>query len=62
MPDAAWRRIALGETMPGLIVVAQDVGVGRVIDDLVLLVEASHADEWNGRVLFLPFAPDAPRT
>ena len=56
MPDLAWRRVNRGECMPGLIVVAQDARMARAIEDLLLVVVASHAGEWQGRVLFLPFS------
>jgi predicted nuclease of predicted toxin-antitoxin system len=56
MPDFAWSRVGRGERMPGLIVMAQDVRMARAIEDLLLVVVASRAGEWEGRVLFLPFA------
>jgi len=54
MPDFAWSRVSRGERMPGLIVMAQDVRMARAIEDLLLVVVASRAGEWEGRVLFLP--------
>jgi hypothetical protein len=41
--------------MPGVFEVSRTVPIGVVIDDLVLLVEASEAGEWEGQVRYLPF-------
>jgi hypothetical protein len=40
--------------MAGLILVAQTSPLGQVIDDLVLIAEATTAEEWNGTIVFLP--------
>lgn len=40
--------------MPGIIEVRQDQAIGAVIEDLVLLIEASGEGEWEGQVLYLP--------
>ena len=39
--------------MTGLILVRQAAALGQVIDDLVLIVEASNAEEWEGKIVFL---------
>jgi len=39
---------------PGLIVVPQDLPIGAVIDDLILMWTATEADEWTDRIAFLP--------
>jgi hypothetical protein len=41
--------------MTGLILVPQAAALGQVIDDLVLIAEASTAEEWEGIIVFLPF-------
>lgn len=40
--------------MPGIIEVRQDLPIGAVIDDLLLLIDASRPEEWDGQVLYLP--------
>ena len=38
--------------MTGLILVRQAAALGQVIDDLVLLAEATIAEEWEGTIAF----------
>ena len=40
--------------MAGLILVPQTAALGQMIDDLVLIAEATTAEEWNGTIVFLP--------
>jgi hypothetical protein len=40
--------------MTGLILVRQAAALGQVIDDFVLVAEATTAEEWNGIIVFLP--------
>ena len=53
MTGYAYERIAGGQPMPGVFAVHQTVAIGQVIDDLVLLAEASYDDEWEGQVRYL---------
>ena len=50
----AYNRIAAGLAMPGIIEVRQDLPIGPVIDDLLLINDASREGEWEGQVLYLP--------
>ena len=50
----AYRRLAAGQPMPGLLMVQQVAAVNRVIDDLLLIWAGSEAEEWEGQVRFLP--------
>jgi hypothetical protein len=54
MTAHAYDRIAAGRPIPGIFAVQQTAPLGRVIEDLVLLVEASDDDEWDGQVRYLP--------
>lgn len=54
MTAHAYDRIASGRPMPGVFAVHQTAAIGPTIDDLVLLVEASDDDEWEGQVRYLP--------
>jgi hypothetical protein len=44
----AYERVAAGLPMPGIIEVRQDLPIGGVIEDLLLLIGASTAGEWEG--------------
>jgi hypothetical protein len=54
MTAAALGRIARTEPMPGLIVVPHRIAIGLAIDELIFLAKESTADEWEGRVVWLP--------
>jgi hypothetical protein len=40
--------------MPGVFVSDSDGPVMKVIEDILLLVEASNDGEWEGQILYLP--------
>jgi predicted nuclease of predicted toxin-antitoxin system len=50
----AYERVSTGLTMPGIIEVRQDQAIGSVIEDLLLLIEASQEGEWKDQVIYLP--------
>ena len=50
----AYARVAAGEPMAGVIVVAQDLPIGGVIEDLILIDQCTEKHEWQGQVIFLP--------
>ena len=54
MIGLAYARADAGQPMPGVIQVSPTVPIGRAIEDLLLLVEASLADEWAGQVVYVP--------
>lgn len=54
MPRYASERVEAGHGMPGLFAVRRGFGIGRILDDLVLLAECSRDAEWEGRTLYLP--------
>lgn len=54
MTRFAYERIAARKSMPGLIEVVVGAQVGVVVDDLLLLAEASDEGEWEGQILYLP--------
>ncbi|BFU91511.1 MAG: hypothetical protein NTAFB01_26980 [Nitrospira sp.] len=47
-------RLRAGLPMAGLILVPQDVSVGKVIEELVPIAEATSSEEWQGQIVFLP--------
>jgi hypothetical protein len=54
MTAAAYSRIESRMPMPGVIIVPQWVPIGRVIEDLLMVVECSAASDWEDQVRFLP--------
>jgi hypothetical protein len=54
MSAAAYDRLSIGAEMNGLLLVHQRDPISPIIDSLVLIWSASQAEEWVGRVEFLP--------
>lgn len=54
VPPFAHERIARGLTMPGVLVLPPAVSMAVAIDDLSMIAGATDADEWTGRVVYLP--------
>ncbi len=50
----AYTRVRLGQAMPGLFVVSQDVQIGEAIEAILLVTLCSEQGEWEGQVLHLP--------
>ncbi len=50
----AYERVKRGQQMPGVFEVNRSVPMGRAIEDILLLVECSLDDEWEGQVRYLP--------
>ncbi len=50
----AYERIAEGKPMPGVIEVTSDAPIGRVIEDIILLLSCSLDGELEGQILYLP--------
>ncbi len=54
MTHYASSRIEAGENMPGIIECPCDISIGSALEDILLLVECSNDDEWQGQILYLP--------
>jgi hypothetical protein len=54
MAHHAYERVRMNKPMPGLIEVADDLPLGAVIEDILLLAEYSDLHEWEGQVIYLP--------
>ncbi len=50
----AYERVRAGLSMPGVFEVSRRISVGDAIADIVLLVECSLEEEWEGQVRYLP--------
>ncbi|MBE7481029.1 MAG: DUF5615 family PIN-like protein [Polyangiaceae bacterium] len=54
MVHHALDRVRLGRRMPGLLAVHQQLSIGAVIDDLVLIATLGDGAEWENQVRYLP--------
>jgi hypothetical protein len=50
----AQERIIVGKHMPGLVMVAQNGGVGAIVEELILIAECLQPHEWEGSIRHLP--------
>jgi hypothetical protein len=50
----AYERVEQGLPMSGVIEVGGRLPIGLVIDELLLIAEASSQEEWEGQVIYLP--------
>jgi predicted nuclease of predicted toxin-antitoxin system len=54
MVGFALDRVRAGLPMPGVLALLENVGIGRVIDDLLLVVKYDAADEVKDQVTYIP--------
>jgi hypothetical protein len=54
MVGFAWGRVRSGLPMPGVLALKENVGIGRVIDDILLVAQCYTADEMKDQVLYIP--------
>ncbi len=54
MPAFAFDRIRRNQSMPGMLVISRQAALAGVIDDIVLMVECSDGNEYDGQVVYLP--------
>lgn len=56
MVGFAYRRVAAGEPLPGLIVTSNEQSIGAAIDDILLIAECMPPEEIRAQVVvYLPF-------
>jgi hypothetical protein len=55
MVGFAWARVRSGSPMPGVLALLENIGVGRVIDDILLIALCYPPEEIKNQVLFIPF-------
>jgi len=51
---AHFARFLQSHSSPGLLIVPQNLDIGAVIEDLLIIWAASEADEWRDKVGYLP--------
>ena len=54
MTAHAVARMTAGKPMAGVIVAVQDLPIGAVIEDMLLIAQCTEAEEWQGQIIFLP--------
>jgi len=54
MPRYAYERVGRRETLPGVVVVPDQLSVGRAIEDLLLLLQLSAPEDVADQVMYLP--------
>lgn len=54
LPTFAYERVAAGLALPGVLAVAKALPLAVVIEELALIAEASEAEDWLDRVIYLP--------
>jgi predicted nuclease of predicted toxin-antitoxin system len=55
MTATAFAMVAAGEAMHGLLIVHQDRPTAPVIESLLLILSETEAEDWIGRMAYLPF-------
>jgi endonuclease/exonuclease/phosphatase family metal-dependent hydrolase len=50
----AYERIEAGKIMPGIFEVSRTAPIGSVIEDILLIIECSLEEEWEGQIIYLP--------
>jgi hypothetical protein len=53
--EHAYRRVLRGETMPGVFAVKQGMPIGMIVEDISLVEQCSAEEDWEGRIVYLPF-------
>jgi predicted nuclease of predicted toxin-antitoxin system len=51
----AYDRVRQGQSMPGVVEISDNAPIGRVIEDLLLLIDCSQADDWEAQIQYLPW-------
>ena len=54
IPKYVYKRVKTGLAMPGVIAIPDDLPIGRVIEDLGVLVECAAPSEVQSLVIYLP--------
>ena len=47
-------RVRADLPVPGVFLVPKQIAIGRIVDDLEVIILASESSEWNGNITFLP--------
>ena len=50
----AYQRVAAGQRLPGMCAVTATAPVGAAINDILLLLQGTSEEEWEGQVRYVP--------
>ena len=62
MPGCFRRHLEQGGVSWGVFLIGPDASLGRILDELVLVFEATEAEEWRDQLYYLPLFPGGPET
>jgi predicted nuclease of predicted toxin-antitoxin system len=54
IPKFAYERVRANQSMPGVILVPEELSIGRAIDELLIVMECSDQSEYENLVVHLP--------
>ena len=54
MPGHLTDHLAVGRHIPGIFILNEDMGMGSMLEELLLIAEASFEDEYQNRIVHLP--------
>jgi predicted nuclease of predicted toxin-antitoxin system len=54
MVGFAWERVRAGQPMPGVIALIEGVGIGRAIEEILLVAQCCTAEEMKDQVRYIP--------
>jgi hypothetical protein len=54
MVGFAWTRVKSGEPMPGVLALLENIAMGRVLDDILLIALCYSPEEIKDQVLYIP--------
>ena len=54
IPRYALERLSTGDELAGVVVINDDLPIGGVIEDLLVIATCSTLEEWLGRIEYLP--------
>jgi len=54
IPQFAYERVRANQSMPGVILVPEELSIGRAIDELLIVMECSDQSEYENLVVHLP--------
>jgi len=54
MAKFVYERVAEGKSTPGVFIIKDDLAIGKIIEEIIAINEASEAEEWQNKVIYLP--------
>lgn len=54
IPGFAYERVRAGEAMPGVVIVDDQLPLGKAIDEILILAMCSKDEEWQDQVVYVP--------